>query len=130
MIPTIIILSLLLTVSLIVNAVQKSKIKKYKSNEKDEFNSPLAKLGITEQSWDRTTHGKVIATNNVIIEVKAIPYNNGLSKIKILNISGAYDTWQANDIKQRTPEFIKTASITFLEPEEMEIKNEPFGIKT
>lgn len=129
MILSIIILSLLLFISVIVIAVQKKLIKELKSNEKDEFNSPLAKLGIVHQDWNRTSDGKKIASNNVIIEVKAIQYSNGLSKVKVMNVSGAYDNRQAHDVKMRMPEFIKTSEITFVEPEEPEIKDEPFGIK-
>lgn len=129
MISTIIILSILLAASAVVMIIQFIKLKKYKN---DQFKSTNARRGIIRQKWDRKSsygsYGYVLEVNDVILEVKAIKSNSGFSRIKIVKVTGKYNTEQKNYHLEKLPEFIKTGEITFID--EAEIEESPFGIKS
>lgn len=123
----VIILSVLLVLSVTALIIQNRKIKK------DPFNSPSKRAGIIRQRWEQknsyNSPGYMTYTmghNDVVIEVEAIKFNSGLSRIKVVKVMGNHDDEQKNFYLKKLPEIIETSQITFLDDVEME--NKPFNV--
>lgn len=126
MILTIIILSLLLASSAVVMLIQFLKLRKF---NKDPFNSANKRLGIIRQKWLRDVDWSSSGYEDVIIEVESIKYNSGLSRIKVIKVTGSSAVYKKKQEKyylEKLPEFIKTSEITFID--EVEFESEPFKI--
>lgn len=128
---TTIILSLLLIASWVIIFIQDKKIK---ALNHDESSAPknLNRRGVLRQTWQRTrtsrTAGKQTTTDHdVVLEVEELErLSGGLSRIKVIKITGGADANQRADILNQTAEIIETKDIHFTD--EVEITDKPFNL--
>lgn len=91
----------------IICIVQANKLKKY-SSVKDKRRGVI-RFPICREDWKT---GRDYDMTEVVVEVAELErFNNGYSRIKVLNVSGALDPRQFEHAKKSTPNIVETDEV-------------------